>query len=76
MAFILFSEESKNMKICIAQMEVIPVRPDLNFIKMKNMIEEAKINKADMIVFPEMCIPGYLIGDTWEEFSFIKDCVD
>jgi len=64
------------MKIAIAQMEVVPCRPDLNFEKMKKMIADAKLQKAHMIVFPEMCIPGYLIGDTWEEESFVNDCIE
>jgi NAD+ synthase (glutamine-hydrolysing) len=27
-----------------------------------------------MIVFPELTIPGYLIGDMWEEQSFLDEC--
>jgi NAD+ synthase (glutamine-hydrolysing) len=64
------------MKICLAQIEVIPCRPDHNFKKMTEAITEAKNKQADMIIFSELGIPGYLIGDTWEELAFIKDCVD
>ena len=63
------------MKIALAQMEVIPCRPDLNFQKMAKFIVEAKSFLADMVVFPELCISGYLIGDTWEEEAFLKDCI-
>ncbi len=28
----------------------------------------------DMIVFPEMAVPGYLIGDEWEYASFLREC--
>ena len=42
---------------------------------MTNAIVQAKSQKADMIVFPELCIPGYLISDTWEELAYLKDCL-
>ena len=41
---------------------------------MLEMIQTAKQSKADIIVFPEMAIPGYLIGDTWEQNAFLRDC--
>lgn len=63
------------MKIALAQIEVIPCRPDLNFQNIRKNVIEAKKENADLVVFPELCIPGYLIGDTWEEQSFIKDCI-
>lgn len=62
------------LKVGLAQMEVIPGRPDLNTQQMLAMIEQAKIQQADLIVFPEMAIPGYLIGDLWEQESFLRDC--
>ena len=63
------------MKICLAQIHVEPCRPDLNYATMTNAIVQAKSQKADMIVFPELCIPGYLIGDTWEEEAYLRDCI-
>jgi NAD+ synthase (glutamine-hydrolysing) len=63
------------MKVAIAQIDVIPYRPNINFQKMSQIIAKAK-TRADIIVFPELCIPGYLIGDAWEESSFIFDCED
>ncbi|MBM7855281.1 NAD+ synthase (glutamine-hydrolyzing) [Desulfohalotomaculum tongense] len=62
------------MKIALAQMEVRPGRPDINTKVMLNMIKRAKKNKADMIIFPEMAVPGYLLGDIWERQSFLLDC--
>ena len=59
----------------MAQIEVYPCRPDKNYETMTNAIVRAKSQKADMIVFPELCIPGYLIGDTWEEEAYIRDCI-
>lgn len=63
-----------NIKILLGQMEVIPGRPDLNFAKAMKLVQEAHSAKADMLLLPEMCIPGYLIGDIWEQESFIEDC--
>jgi NAD+ synthase (glutamine-hydrolysing) len=61
-------------KIALAQIEVIPGRPDINTNKMLTMIETAKENNADVVIFSEMAIPGYLIGDMWEQESFLRDC--
>ena len=62
------------IKIAIAQMEVIAGHPDKNTEKMLNLIQQAKEEKADMIIFPEMAIPGYLLGDSWEQSAYLKDC--
>ena len=62
------------LKIAMAQMEVIPGRPDLNTSKMLQMMEQAQKEGSDLIIFPEMSIPGYLLGDTWEQSSFLADC--
>lgn len=63
------------LKIACGQMEVIPGRPDLNTRKMLQMIEQARAEQADVILFPEMAIPGYLIGDRWEQPAYLDDCV-
>jgi len=55
-------------------METIPGRPDLNTKVMLDMIADARTQKADIIVFPEMSIPGYFLGDLWEQPTFLKDC--
>ena len=62
------------IRAAIGQMEVIPARPDLNCRKMLGMIAEARLQKAQMVVFPEMAVPGYLLGDTWEQQAFLRDC--
>lgn len=63
------------MKIFAVQMDVVPGRPDLNFKTIQKYIVEAKAQKADLAVFPEMCIPGYLISDLWEETTFVLECL-
>lgn len=62
------------LRIALAQMEVIPGRPDLNTQAMLAMIDQAKQQQAEIIIFPEMSIPGYLLGDTWEQSAFLRDC--
>lgn len=60
--------------IALAQMEVVPGRPDLNFQTMSAFITQAKQTGVQLLIFPEMAIPGYLLGDLWEQAAFIRDC--
>lgn len=62
------------LKIALAQIEIIPGRPDINTRTMLDQIEQARQQQAQMIIFPEMSIPGYFLGDTWEQPSFLRDC--
>lgn len=62
------------MKIALGQMEIVPGRPDLNCETMLCMIAQAKAQQANMIIFPEMAIPGYMLGDTWEQSAYLRDC--
>lgn len=62
------------LKVALGQMEIIPGRPDLNTQTMLSMIDQARKSQADIIIFPEMAIPGYLLGDTWEQTAFLRDC--
>lgn len=62
------------LKVALGQMEVVPGRPDLNACAMLDMIASARREGAHIVVFPEMSIPGYLLGDTWEQQAFLRDC--
>jgi len=62
------------LNIALAQMEVIPGHPDKNAAKMLELTEEAKAKRAQIVIFPEMAIPGYFLGDTWESDAFVADC--
>ena len=55
-------------------MEVIPGRPDLNTAVILDMVTEARDSGAQVVAFPEMAVPGYLLGDTWEQSAFVRDC--
>lgn len=63
----------EKMKVAISQMEVLAGHPDVNVDKILKETESAKKRKIDMILFPEMAVPGYLLGDEWENDSFISD---
>jgi len=62
------------MRVALGQMEIVPGRPDINCATMLEMIKEAREQGAQMIIFPEMAIPGYLLGDTWEYEAYLRDC--
>lgn len=62
------------MKIKLGQIEVKAGHPSINKNKMLSLIEIAKKEAVDLLIFPELCIPGYLLGDLWEMEDFLKDC--
>src|SRR5574343_335257 len=65
---------NSGVKIRLVQMEVTPANPRKNFDECKHYVDEAKRDWIQVVVFPELCISGYLIGDMWEELSFLEDC--
>lgn len=62
------------LKVALAQIEIIPGRPDLNTRTILTQIHQARNQQVQIIIFPEMSIPGYFLGDTWEQTAFLKDC--
>ena len=64
------------LKTALAQMKILPGHPEANTAAMLKMIAAAKEAQAGLIIFPEMAIPGYLLGDTWEQESFLQECED
>lgn len=48
--------------------------PLANFTTCAEMVKSATSDDVDLIVFPELAIPGYLIGDRFEELDFIEEC--
>ncbi len=59
------------LKIAIGQMDIIPGQPSKNFETICKMVEQAKGMGAHIIVFPEMCIGGYLLADKWTDEGFV-----
>lgn len=62
------------MKISVAQLDIKAGHPDINVSKILTEIENAKNNSVDIIIFSELCVSGYLLGDEWENLAFMKDC--
>lgn len=61
------------MKIGLVQIEVIPQRIDINLQKIIEHIKQAKEKDLDVVVFPEMAVGGYLVGDEWENEDYINE---
>ena len=59
--------------VALVQMEVLPGRPDLNVERMLAFVDQAREGKAEVVVFSEMCIPGYIVGDLWEVNAVVND---
>ncbi len=65
---------SSIVQIRLVQMEVLPGRPRENTAKILSAVESAKKDGVGLLVFPEMAIPGYLLGDEWERGAFLREC--
>ena len=62
------------LTLALAQIDVVPGRPDINYQTILNNIQDAKSKGVDILVFPEMALPGYLLADLWEQPAFLRDC--
>ncbi|RGC50204.1 NAD(+) synthase [Absiella sp. AM29-15] len=60
------------MKIAIVTMMVKPKKCEENFVYMKQRIEEAKKAQADMIVFGQNAISGYLLSEDWMDDAWCR----
>jgi NAD+ synthase (glutamine-hydrolysing) len=63
-----------NTRVRLVQMEVLPGRPADNTCRMLAALESARADGIQVVAFPEMAIPGYLLGDEWERPAFLRDC--
>lgn len=62
------------LQLRVVQMDVLPGRPRDNTDKILARIAEARAAGAQLVVFPEMVVPGYLLGDEWERSAFLREC--
>lgn len=60
------------MKTALVTMNVKQGKCEENFAFMKQKIEEAILEQADLIVFPQNAISGYLLGDQWLEDAWCQ----
>ena len=63
------------MKIAMGQLNVKAGRPSENIAAMKVMIQKAKEDHADLIVFPELCVSGYLLADKWLDNDWCESLI-
>lgn len=66
-------KDLNGLKISLNQMPVIPGRPDLNTRYILESIKEAAQDNVDVLIFPEMCVSGYVIGDMFEDECFVQE---
>lgn len=64
----------KIMKIRYSQLTITPGNPAKNYETCLAAVRRAKAAGVNLLLLPEMSIPGYMIGDKWEENDFIEDC--
>jgi NAD+ synthase (glutamine-hydrolysing) len=64
------------MKIALAQLNYHVGNFEANTAKIIAHIEQAKLNKADLVVFAELCVCGYPSRDFLEFKEFIELCDD
>jgi NAD+ synthase (glutamine-hydrolysing) len=65
---------SGTLKCRLAQIDVLPGRPRANTDTILAHISEAVADGVELLAFPEMAVPGYLLGDEWEHLAFLREC--
>ncbi len=63
------------IRIAFGQIQVHPGEPATNFQSMMHAIDYAKAVSTDILIFPELCLSGYMVGDMWDQVPFINDCL-
>ena len=63
------------IRIAFGQIQVHPGDPATNFQSMMHAIDYAKAVSTDILIFPELCVSGYMVGDLWDQVPFINDCL-
>ncbi|MEZ5014587.1 MAG: NAD+ synthase [Chitinophagales bacterium] len=64
------------MRIALAQINVHIGNFEANFLKMEKYIGMAKEQEADIILFPELAVPGYPPRDFLEFEDFVDQCYE
>lgn len=62
------------IRIITAQLDIRPGQIRANWEQIEEEIRRAKDAGADILVLPEMCLTGYLIGDLWDQNAFLREC--
>ncbi len=62
------------IRISTVQLSVIPGNIRANFEQIEREIQNARKQNTDILIFPELCLSGYMIGDLWEQNAFLREC--
>jgi len=65
---------ASHVKTRLVQIGITPGRPRANTGAILAHIRDAVADGIELLVFPEMAVPGYLIGDRWEQQAFLRQC--
>ena len=58
----------------LVQMDVLPARPCENTARILDAVADARREQTELVIFPEMAVPGYLVSDEWEHETFLREC--
>ena len=61
------------LTIRTAQLDILPGNIRANWALIEKEISLAKEEGSDLLVLPEMCLTGYLIGDLWDQNAFLRE---
>lgn len=67
------SHAALSAMVAVAQMRTTPKDVRGNLTRALAYIKEARRVGAKIVVFPELCLSGYMLGDYWEDDEFIKE---
>jgi NAD+ synthase (glutamine-hydrolysing) len=60
------------MRLALVQMEVKPGNSEANLATILGHLQRLAGN-ANLVLFPELCVSGYFVGDRWTQESFIEE---
>lgn len=64
------------MKLALGQLEILPGMPRKNLDQALCCLDRAVHEGAQLLLLPEMALPGYLLGDLWDQNAFLKEVLD
>lgn len=62
------------VNVRLVQLEVLPGQPEANTRRMLDAVAQARADGVALVAFPELAIPGYLLGDMWDRPAFLRAC--
>lgn len=65
-----------NLKIALAQIDSQSGNVASNTKEIIKAIDDARLEHANIVVFPELCVCGYTARDLWFRESFLNQCAE